>query len=177
MRHVRPSNLLQRIGLIAAALAIAAAAFVFGGALVAFGLWPDELSHDGAQRIVLRAPAAVVEPAVGRPSRVAAAPRARISQPPRTTPAVVAGAAIAPPAARTTVPPREPVSPFRPVPAPIEREPAPAAPVGPEHPLQPVAEAVGETTGTLPQTLDAIAAPLGERLAAVGKLVGGPGGH
>lgn len=175
MRHVRPSNLLPRLGLVGAGLAIAAALFAFGGGLVAFGLWPDDLSHNGTQRIVLRAPADDVVPAVERPRRVAAAPRAVISQPRRTTRAVVAGAAIAPPAAGITVPPREPVRPLEPVPAPIEREPAPAVPIGPEHPLQPVADAVGQTTGTLTQMLDAIAAALGEGLAAVGKLLGGPG--
>lgn len=182
MRHVRASNLLQRLGLVGAGLAIAAALFAFGGGLVAFGLWPDDLPHNGAQRMVLHAPAATAVPAVERRRRVAAAPRAVISQPRRTTPAVVEGAAIAPPAVGVTVAPREPVrpvepppAPIEPLPAPTEPEPAPVAPIAPQHPLQPVAEAVGQTTGTLTQMLDAVAAAVSEGLAAVGKLLGGPG--
>lgn len=176
MRPSRPSNLLQRLGLVGAGLAIVAALFAFGGGLVAFGLWPDDLSHNGTQRIVLRIPTAQPAAAAERPRTVAAAPRAAVSSPRPGRDTAVARPVFAPPKAAITIAPKEPL-PVRPLPTepePTEPAPQPVVPVAPTDPLLPVGEVVGQTTSTLAQTLTAVATALEHGLAGVRDLLGGP---
>ncbi len=165
--------MLERSWLAGAGLAIAATLFAVGGSLVSFGLWSDDLAHTGTQRIVLRTPA-TERPAAERLRRAAPAPRAAGSQPRRDRAAVAAGAAIAPPAAGIEVSPREPARFDEPIPAAVKPESAPVDPIAPEQSLPPIAELVGERTGTLAQTLDAFAAAPRQGLAAVGELLGWP---
>lgn len=175
MRSSRPSNLLLRLGLVGAGLAIVAALLAFGGGLVAFGLWPDDLSHDGTQRIVLRAPAAQPARAAERPRSVAAAPRAALSSPPRAPETALARPVFAPPKTAITSPPKEPPVGRAPqAPEPTEPEPQPVVPAAPTDPLLPVGEVVGQTTSTLAQTLTAVATALKHGLAGVRDLLGGP---
>ncbi len=164
----------ERVGLTGAGLAIAAALFAVGGGLVSFGLWPDDLSHDGTQRSVLRTPA-VERPVVERPRRDVASPRAAGSQP-RRAPSAVALPALAAPAGAITIAPQAPLPVHRipPVPVPTEPDPQPALPQ-PTDPLLPVGDTVGQTTTTLARTLGAFATALEQGLAGIGDLLGGPG--
>lgn len=175
MRPFRPSTLLQRLTLAGAGLAIAATLFAFAGGLVAFGLWPDELSPDGSQRLVLRAPAAE-RAAAERPRRVAVAVRGVSVSRPRPAPPALADPVITPPAALLARP-TEP-SPLRPVPqvpAPAEVEPQPLLPAAPTSPALPVGDVVVGTTSALEQTLGDVVTALEQGLAAVGDLLDGPG--
>lgn len=174
MRPSRPSTTSERVGLAGAGLAIAAALFAVGGGLVSFGLWPDDLSHDGTQRIVLRTPA-VERPVVQRPRRAAASPRAAGSQP-RRAPSAVAPPALVAPAGAITIAEPPPVHRIPPVPVPVptEPDPQPALPL-PTDPLLPVGDIVDQTTTTLARTLGAFATALEQGLAGIGDLLGGPG--
>lgn len=177
MRPPRPSTLLQRLGLAGAGLAIVAVLFAFGGGLVAFGLWPDDLSNDGMRRMVLRIPAAQPAPAAERPRAVTTAPRAVGSAARSARDSAVARPAFAAPNAAITAAPREPlpVRPIPPQPAPAKPAPQPAVPVAPTDALLPVDAVVGQTTSTLAQTLTALVVALKQGLAGVGGLLGGPG--
>lgn len=175
MRPPRPSNLLQRLGLVGAGLAAAAVLLALGSGLVAFGLWPDDLSHDGTQRMVLRSPVAQPALAARRPRAVAAAPRATVFSSRTASQTVVAAPAFAAPKAAITVPPTEPVRPHPRVPEPTQPESRPVAPVTPTDPLPPVGAVVGQTTSTLAQTLGAVATAIEQGLTDVGALLGEPG--
>lgn len=179
MRPSRPSTLLQRLALAGAGLAVATVLFAVGGGLVAFGLWPGELSPDATKRMVLRTP--TPEPAAaGRPRSIAVARPVAVSRPrPAPLPAA-AGPVIAPPAAALTItpaepPPRLPIPEIPDVPEPIEPGPPPALPVAPPIAVAPVVEVAGETTSTLARTLGGVATTLDQGLAAVGDLLDGPG--
>lgn len=166
MRALRPATLLPRLGLAGAGLVATAIVFAAGGGLVAFGLWPEQRGQADQQRLVL---AGAVEQAVGgrqssnRPRdrsiaqrrRTVAASAGVLREVDQTSPRIVLPQKPAPNTPGPHVPQRpEPV-----LPRPAVAEPA--------RPLEPVAEAVGETTSVLATSVRDAATVLAHGFAAI----------